>query len=123
MLWRSMLEAFEKERSALLLLLQNRSAPVMQRMEAVRMLGDMIRGQDHAVVELLLQCVRREVHPIMRALAITSLRHSVDKWDEALKREILPCLVDVEQVVRKAAVDALLLKVKPPHNLVKTTSI
>jgi hypothetical protein len=118
-----MLEAFEKERAALLLLLQNRSAPVMQRMEAVRMLGDMIRGQDHAVVELLLQCVRCEVHPIMRALAITSLRHSVDEWDEALKREILPCLVDVEQVVRKAAVDALLLKVKPPHNLVKTTSI
>jgi hypothetical protein len=29
----------------------------------------------------------------------------------------------MEQVVRKAAVDALLLKVKPPHNLVKTTSI
>ena len=85
--------------------------------------GDMIRGPDEEVISVLSTCALKELHPIMRALAIRSLSQAVLVWEPALIRSILPCLVDLEAAVRKAAVEALLLKVAPGDEVVRDVCI
>ena len=83
----------------------------------------MIRGPDEEVTSALSTCAVKELHPIMRALAIRSLSQAVLVWEPALIRTMLPCLVDLEAVVRKAAVEALLLKVAPGDEAVRDACI
>ena len=117
------LENYDEERAELLRLLQNVECPHGQRVEAVRMLGDMVRGNDAKVVAVLSESACNETHPIMRALAIKSLREIVLSWDAALIQAILPCLLDLEAVVRRAAVEALFLKVTPGDREVVVTCL
>ena len=80
------LENYEKQRGELLQLVRNHGALHAQRVEAVRVLGEMIRGNDEEVVSLLLASATKEPHPIMRALAIKSLRDIVgESWGPTLR--------------------------------------
>jgi hypothetical protein len=63
----------------------------------------MIRGPDEEVTSALSDCAVTDPHPILRALAIRSLKECVNEWAPALISKVLPCLVDLEAVVRKAA--------------------
>ena len=63
----------------------------------------MIRGPDEQVTSALLDCAVTDPHPILRALAVRSLKECVHEWEPALISKVLPCLVDLEPVVRKAA--------------------
>jgi hypothetical protein len=115
---RVVLDDYHQERLELLTILRSSSSSQPQRVEAARVLGEMIRGADVEVVTLFLDFASREPNPIMRTLSINALQAIVTNWDESIVQGILPCLVDQDAIVRRSAIEALREKVQPGNKMV-----